>query len=74
MGKLEKIALNSGSDVNELGEIYARVLTKSDVSSKDLVKLAMTGVPGIRQIAQEFKNLERETSASDLAIDKTIAS
>ena len=72
MGKLQKIALNTGSDVNELGEIYARVLTKSDVTSKDLVKLAMTGVPGIKAIASEFKAVERDTASANLAIDKTI--
>jgi hypothetical protein len=72
MGRLSKIALNSGNDIDELGAIYARVLTKSDVSSKDLVKLAMTGIPGMSEIAQKFKEAERNTAAWDVQISQTI--
>lgn len=64
-GRLQKIALNTGSSFEELADIYARVTTKQEVSLKDLTKLAAAGIPGIADIAKQFKNLEKATKDSD---------
>jgi hypothetical protein len=68
-GRLQKIALNTGGDLNELAEIYARITIKQEISQKDLAKLAMSGIPGVAAIAAQFKELERATTDANKAIE-----
>jgi hypothetical protein len=69
--RLQKIALNTGADFNELGDIYARVQTKQEVSAKDLVKLAMAGIPGVAELGHQFRELEQQTTDANKAIEET---
>ncbi len=55
--KLQKIALNSGASLEDLSDIWSRVITKQDVSSKDMVKLAMAGIPGMSELARHCNDI-----------------
>jgi hypothetical protein len=68
-GRLNKIALNTGGDLTELAEIYARITIKQEISQKDLARLAMSGIPGVAAIAAQFKELERATTDANKAIE-----
>jgi hypothetical protein len=70
-GRLQKIALNTGSSFEELADIYARVTTKQEVSLKDLTKFAAAGIPGIADIAKQFKDLETATKDSDSELERS---
>jgi hypothetical protein len=72
-GRLQKIALNTGGDLNELAEIYARITVKQEISQKDLARLAMSGIPGVAAIAAQFKELERSTTDANRAIEQNQA-
>jgi len=69
--RLQKIALNTGSSFEELADIYGRIMTKQEVSLKDLNKLAAAGIPGIADIAKEFKNFEISTSDADRELERS---
>lgn len=70
--RIQKIALNTGASAEEMGDIFARVMLKEEVSMKDLNKLAAAGIPGIAGIAKEFKSLEIATKDSDAEIDRQL--
>jgi hypothetical protein len=68
--KLNEISLVTGKSLEDLTDVFTRMSVKGEASFKDLAKFI--AVPGVSQLAKEFKNLEVETGNLDRATAKQI--
>ena len=60
MGRIGDLASGNAEKMKSISEVYARVLSSTTVTARDMRQLANAGVPSYRALTESFKNMSEE--------------
>ena len=60
MGRIGDLASGNAEKMRSISEVYARILSSTTVTARDMRQLANAGVPSYRALTESFKNMSEE--------------